>query len=187
MMGLAEHFAKVPQSQRRRTIRFLGSVGHHAGPGTRWLHDNRETELAKTALIINLEHVAAVRTKYWGPKLRMTNAVSPMRWWVYGSPKLLDARARLLRALQRRPDRRHGSQRLGRDGGDRARRAVDAGHHLAGGEAHRGGQRRRGCRPPASSRWRAPTRGSSTASTRSIARTCCRPRRARPTQRRAAR
>jgi hypothetical protein len=90
MIGLAEHFAKVPQSERRRTIRFLGSVGHHSGPGTRWLHDNRDTELSKTALIINLEHVAAVRTKYWGPKLRMTNAVSPMRWWVFGSRKLLD-------------------------------------------------------------------------------------------------
>ena len=89
MMGLADHYAKLPPSQRRRTLRFLGSVGHHSGPGTRWLHDNRETELAKTALIINLEHVAAVRTKYWGPHLRMTNAVSPMRWWVYGSPKLL--------------------------------------------------------------------------------------------------
>ena len=90
MIGLAEHFSKVPQSQRRRTIRFLGSVGHHAGPGTQWLHENRATELSKTALIINLEHVAAVRTKYWGPTLRMSDAVSPMRWWVYGSPKLLD-------------------------------------------------------------------------------------------------
>ncbi len=89
MMGLAEHFAKRPPSARRRTIRFLGSVGHHAGPGTRWLHDNRDSALAKTALIINLEHVAAVRTKYWGPKLRMTTAVSPMRWWVYGSRALL--------------------------------------------------------------------------------------------------
>jgi hypothetical protein len=69
---------------------FLGSAGHHGGPGTRWLHDERETILAKTALIINLEHVAAVRTKYWGPHLRKTNAVSPMRWWVWGSPKLLD-------------------------------------------------------------------------------------------------
>lgn len=90
MIGLADHYSKIPQAERRRTLRFLGSVGHHSGPGTRWLHDNRETELAKTALIINLEHVAAVRTKYWGPHLRMTDAVSPMRWWVYGSPKLLN-------------------------------------------------------------------------------------------------
>ena len=90
MIGLLEHFAKVPQAQRRRNIRFLGSAGHHGGPGTRWLHDNRDTALAKTALMINLEHVAAVRTKYWGYQMRKTTAVSPMRWWVWGSPKLLD-------------------------------------------------------------------------------------------------
>ena len=90
MVGLLEHFSKVPQAQRRRNIRFLGSVGHHGGPGTRWLHDNKDTALAKTVLMINLEHVAAVRTKYWGYELRKTTAVSPMRWWVWGSPKLLD-------------------------------------------------------------------------------------------------
>jgi hypothetical protein len=90
MIGLLEHFAKVPQAKRRRNIRFLASAGHHGGPGTNWLHEGRETELAKTVLMINLEHVAAVRTKYWGSKLRMTTAVSPMRWWVYGSKNLLD-------------------------------------------------------------------------------------------------
>jgi hypothetical protein len=90
MMGLLEHFAKVPRAERRRSIRFIGSAGHHGGPGARWLHDQRETALARTALAINLEHVAAVRTKYWGPRLRMTTAVSPMRWWVNGSPRLLD-------------------------------------------------------------------------------------------------
>ena len=90
MMGLLEHFAKVPQAQRRRNIRFLASAGHHAGPGTNWLHEARETELAKTVLLINLEHVSAVRTKNWGSKLRMTTAVAPMRWWVNGSKNLLD-------------------------------------------------------------------------------------------------
>jgi hypothetical protein len=90
MIGLLEHFAKIPQAQRRRNIRFLASAGHHGGPGTNWLHDGRETELAKTALMINLEHVSAVRTKNWGARLRMTTTVSPMRWWVYGSRKLLD-------------------------------------------------------------------------------------------------
>jgi len=90
MMGLLEHFAKIPRSERPRTIRFLGSVGHHSGPGTSWLHDNLETALANTVLAINLEHVALVRTKYWGPTLRKTNAVSPMRWWVWGSDRLLD-------------------------------------------------------------------------------------------------
>ena len=90
MIGLLEHFAKVPRAERRRSIRFIGSAGHHGGPGARWLHDDRATALAKTALAINLEHVAAVRSKYWGPRLRMTTAVSPMRWWVNGSPRLLD-------------------------------------------------------------------------------------------------
>jgi Peptidase family M28 len=90
MMGLVEHFAKVPQAQRRRSLRFMGSAGHHGGPGASWLHDRKETELAKTVLMINLEHVAAVRTKYWGSKLRMTTAISPMRWWVFGSKDLLD-------------------------------------------------------------------------------------------------
>jgi hypothetical protein len=90
MMGLLEHYAKMPLAQRRRSIRFMGSAGHHGGPGTAWLHDRRDTELAKTALLFNLEHVAAVRTKNWGSHLRMSTAVSPMRWWVNGSKNLLD-------------------------------------------------------------------------------------------------
>jgi peptidase M28-like protein len=90
MMGLLDHFARIPQAERRRTIRFIGSAGHHGGPGTAWLHEGRDTELVKTALMINLEHVAAVRTKNWGPRLRMSTAVSPLRWWVYGSRSLLD-------------------------------------------------------------------------------------------------
>ena len=90
MMGLLEHFSKVPQSDRKRKLIFMGSAGHHGGPGARWLHDERATVLAKTALVINLEHVSAVRTKYWGPHLRKTNAVAPMRWWVWGSRPLLD-------------------------------------------------------------------------------------------------
>ena len=90
MVGLLDYFAGVPRSERRRTIKFLGSVGHHGGPGTTWLHDNRETALANTVFAINLEHVAVTRTKYWGPRLRMMNAVSPMRWWVYASPAALE-------------------------------------------------------------------------------------------------
>ena len=90
MIGLLEHFAKVPASARQRSIRFIASAGHHGGPGTRWLYDERAKELAKTALMINLEHVSVVRTKYWGPKLRKTTAVAPMRWWVWGSRPLLD-------------------------------------------------------------------------------------------------
>lgn len=91
LIGLVEHFSKVPQAARRRNIRFVGSAGHHGGPGARWFHDNKDTALAKTAFAINLEHVAAVRSKYWGNKLRMTTTVAPMRWWVWGSKPLMDA------------------------------------------------------------------------------------------------
>ena len=90
MIGLLDYFAQVPPAERTRTIKFLGSVGHHGGPGTNWLHDNRETALSNTAFAINLEHVAVTRTKYWGPTLRMMNAVSPMRWWLNGSPATLN-------------------------------------------------------------------------------------------------
>jgi len=90
MIGLLDYYSRIPQSERPRTIRFLGSVGHHGGPGTSWLAENSATALANTAFAINLEHVAITRAKYWGPRLRMMNAVSPMRWWVYGSPQTLD-------------------------------------------------------------------------------------------------
>jgi hypothetical protein len=90
MIGLLDYFASIPEAERPRTIKFLGSVGHHGGPGTSWLHDNRDSALANTVFAINLEHVAITRAKYWGPRLRMMNAVSPMRWWLYGSPASLD-------------------------------------------------------------------------------------------------
>ena len=90
MMGLIKHFSQVPRSQRRRNLIFMSSLGHHSGPGARWLHDEKDSALANTAMVINLEHVALVRTKYWGPSLRKMNAVSPMRWWLWGSEQLLD-------------------------------------------------------------------------------------------------
>jgi len=89
MMGLLDHFSSIPQSQRRRTIKFLGSVGHHGGPGTNQLA-NDPSRLSNTVFAINLEHVAVARTKYWGPKLRRMNAVSPMRWWLNSGPAALD-------------------------------------------------------------------------------------------------
>ena len=89
MIGLIRHFAAIPQSQRRRNLIFMSSLGHHSGPGARWLHDEKDTAMADTAMVINLEHVALVRTKYWGPTLRKMNTVSPMRWWVWGSENLL--------------------------------------------------------------------------------------------------
>ena len=91
MLTLAEHFAARPQSERRRNIIFVGTAGHHVGsPGSRWMHDNRETALADAALMINCEHVSVTQTVYWGPSMRKTDIPSPRRWWVHGSDRLVD-------------------------------------------------------------------------------------------------
>jgi Zn-dependent M28 family amino/carboxypeptidase len=54
MLGLAEYYSKIPRAERPRTLKFVTTSGHHAGSaGTKWMHDNRETFLDKTALLIN--------------------------------------------------------------------------------------------------------------------------------------
>ena len=91
MMAVAEHFSKVPADQRRRSIKFIGTAGHHVGsPGAVWLHDNQETVLAKTALMINCEHIAPTSTFYWRGLMRKSNVDQQRRWWVYGSEQLMD-------------------------------------------------------------------------------------------------
>ena len=67
MIGLAEHYARIPQSERRRTLVFLGIDGHHnsgagAGVGRQWLLDNRAELFTQTALMINVEHPSTVQT-----------------------------------------------------------------------------------------------------------------------------
>jgi hypothetical protein len=97
LVGLAEHFSKIPKAKRRRAITFVGTAGHHAGsPGTRWMHDNRATVFSKTAMAINLEHMAVVDTHNWGTALRKANNVSARRWWVNGSDKLVEIVGRSL-------------------------------------------------------------------------------------------
>ena len=95
MMTMVDHFSKTPKAQRRRSIRFIGQAGHHAGSlGSRYLHENRATELTRTVLSINCEHVSVPDHKYWlvdgQPDLRVSNQIAPRRWWVYGSDKLID-------------------------------------------------------------------------------------------------
>jgi hypothetical protein len=89
MVGLAEYFSKIPQAQRRRTLKFVTTSGHHAGSaGVAWMHENRQTFFAKTAVAFNVEHVSATQTYIRGPVLRQSNNVAARRWWVYGSSKL---------------------------------------------------------------------------------------------------
>ena len=91
MLGLAEYFSKIPKEQRRRTIKFVTTSGHHAGSfGTQWMHTNRDTLLAKTALVINCEHVSVTQTYFdrSGPFLHNSDNIDARRWWVNGSSKL---------------------------------------------------------------------------------------------------
>jgi Peptidase family M28 len=91
MITLAEHYAKVPQAQRRRAIRFVGTAGHHAGsPNSRWLHDHRETALAKTALMINLEHISVTDAYVYRDAKQRANAFSALRYYINGSRRLND-------------------------------------------------------------------------------------------------
>jgi hypothetical protein len=89
MLGLAEYFAKIPKEQRRRTIYFLGTSGHHdnAAMSGRWLADHKET-FAKTALLINSEHTAAGTLVSYNGVMRKANMPTPVMWYVGGSPRL---------------------------------------------------------------------------------------------------
>ena len=91
MIGLSEYFAKIPKSQRRRTIYFLGTTGHHDGTaesGT-WLREHKEV-FAKTALIINCEHTAATEMILNLGSVQKSNVASSLTWYIGGSHKLED-------------------------------------------------------------------------------------------------
>ncbi len=89
MIALAEHFAQVPQADRRRNITFIGTAGHHVGsPNAPYLRDQGMLEHA--ALMINCEHIAPTQFIAFNNELRLTTTVSPRRWWVHGSDALLD-------------------------------------------------------------------------------------------------
>jgi hypothetical protein len=86
MLGLAEYFAKIPKSQRRRTIIFIGTDGHHnikpGGFGREWLVANRDKFFSKTALMINAEHPAEVLSH--GGTAGSTTAAVPLEWYAGG-------------------------------------------------------------------------------------------------------
>ncbi|MBQ0794449.1 M28 family peptidase [Zhongshania sp.] len=62
LIGLAEHFASVPQDERPRDIIFLGVTGHDVGYPhggvSRWI-DTYPEEVANHDLFVNLDHLAA--------------------------------------------------------------------------------------------------------------------------------
>lgn len=96
LLGTAEYFAKLPKEQRRRTMYFVALPDHHGGDfGGAWMHKNFQSIFAKTAVLVNSEHVAvmnAVWDRPWGtnvePSLIPTNGAGPSWWGVYGSDRL---------------------------------------------------------------------------------------------------
>jgi len=83
LLGIAEYFAKVPKAERRRTIVFLGTTGHHnsTAESGAWLAAHPET-FDKTALLVNCEHTGGVET---GPgTIRQANAVAAFSWYATG-------------------------------------------------------------------------------------------------------
>jgi len=89
MMGMAEYYAKIPQAQRKRTLKFVTTAAHHAGsPGTAWMHEHKDTALSKTVLMINCEHTSITQIYEYGPALRRSNDINARRWWVHGSDAL---------------------------------------------------------------------------------------------------
>ena len=91
MLGLVEYFAKVPKEQRRRTMLFLGTSGHHDGTAESgvWLSQHQEL-FAKTALLINCEHTAATELVIGNQTITKSNWASTLNWYVGGSKKLED-------------------------------------------------------------------------------------------------
>jgi hypothetical protein len=94
MIALAEHYARIPRSQRRRTMTFFTTSTHHSPSGDnaagRWIHNNMQQMLKKTALLVNCEHTAQVATFLVGETLYASNQVSARRWYVGGSQRLKD-------------------------------------------------------------------------------------------------
>jgi hypothetical protein len=91
MVTLAEYFSRIPKEKRRRSITFIASSGHHAGsPTTQYMHDHRDAMLAKTALILNCEHISHNDLLQWSTHLRPSNVIQERRWWVNGSDALMN-------------------------------------------------------------------------------------------------
>ncbi len=115
MIGLAEYFAKIPQAQRRRTMVFLATDGHHF-PGPRSKEDptgeGGEGEgrtllrlqgergapwVAKTALFINCEHTSGLVAHMGSARIALTNYNTPHNWYAGGPsrPRLQALAARV--------------------------------------------------------------------------------------------
>lgn len=106
MVALAEYFAEVPQSQRRRNIIFAGLCCHHevfgldqAPTSSRWMVEEMRDELDRAALVLNMEHLSQTQTYIASPSQRgyalpdglvYSNTVSARRWFASGTEQFRD-------------------------------------------------------------------------------------------------
>lgn len=100
-VGLAEYYSKIPRAQRRRTMVFIGTSGHHnsGNYSGNYLFEHRDELFAKTALFINAEHTATIQTYLFGPQIRKANTTTAVLWYAGGPrrPKLQDIAVKAFR------------------------------------------------------------------------------------------
>jgi hypothetical protein len=95
MLGLAEYYAKMPKAQRKRTMVFVGTDGHHntgvgGGAGREWLVAHRDEFFTKTALMVNCEHPSNLQSYVIGNSIQHGNMPTAHQWYAGGPtrPKL---------------------------------------------------------------------------------------------------
>lgn len=88
MLTIAKYYAAIPKSQRRRTITFLDTSGHHSSPdvGARWVNENMKDYLANTVFIANCEHTSQTQIYYINAGMETSDTIDARRWFVSGSP-----------------------------------------------------------------------------------------------------
>jgi hypothetical protein len=114
-IGLAEYFGKMPAAQRRRTIKIIGTTGHHnnagGSMGVRLLADNSATVFGdKTAYLINAEHTAHAAVERFGNAMSTTNVQGTFIWGATGSPAAIKLAVAAYDSfgIPRRPDNSNG-------------------------------------------------------------------------------
>ena len=87
MLTIAKYYAAMPKSQRKRTITFLDTSGHHSSPdvGAQWINANMKDYLANTVLIANCEHTSQTQIYYINAGMETSDSIDARRWFVSGS------------------------------------------------------------------------------------------------------
>jgi hypothetical protein len=82
-LSLAEFFSKMPKEERKRTIIFAGTTGHHdnGAESGAWFTEHPEF-FAKTAVLLNAEHTGAMATGQ--NSTRMLSGAAGSTWFAGG-------------------------------------------------------------------------------------------------------